>query len=53
MNGTYLDHAKHLLPKDELDHKLETGEVPFFELANDTLPLLIEGYQLGKNLEDY
>ena len=53
MNGTYLDHAKHFLPKDELDHKLETGEVPFFELANDTLPLLIEGYQLGKNLEDY
>jgi peptide deformylase len=53
MNGTYLDHAKHFLTKDELDHKLETGEVPFFELANDTLPLLIEDYQLGKNLEDY
>lgn len=53
MKGTYLDHAKHLLPMDELVHKLETGEVPFFHLANDTLPLLIEGYQLGKNLEDY
>ncbi|RYM35548.1 peptide deformylase [Brumimicrobium glaciale] len=53
MKGTYLDHAKHLLPKAELDKKLKSGEVPFFELANDTLPLLIEGYQLGKNLEDY
>ncbi|WP_107037378.1 peptide deformylase [Brumimicrobium mesophilum] len=53
MNGTYLDHAKHLLPKSELDEKLKSGELPFFELANDTLPLLIEGFQLGKNLEDY
>ena len=53
MNGTYLDHAKHFLPKEELVHQLETGEVPFFELADYTLPLLIEGYQLGINLEDY
>ena len=53
MKGTYLDHAKHLLSKDELDQKLETGELPFFEKANDTLPLLIDGYQLGKALEDY
>lgn len=53
MNGTYLDHANHFLAKDELDRKLETGELPFFELANDTLPLLIDGYQLGKPLEDY
>lgn len=53
MKGTYLDHAKHLLPKDELDQKLKTGELPFFELANDTLPLLIEGYQLGRHLDEY
>lgn len=53
MNGTYLDHAKQLLSKDELENKLETGEVPFFEFANDSLPLLIEGYQLGINIEDY
>ena len=53
MKGTYLDHAKHLLPKEELDEKLKSGEVPFFEVADDTLPLLIEGYQLGVNLEDY
>ena len=53
MNGTYLDHANHLLSREELSQKLETGELPFFELANDTLPLLIEGYQLGKALEEY
>lgn len=53
MNGTYLDHANHFLAKDELDQKLEAGELPFFELANDTLPLLIDGYQLGKTLEEY
>lgn len=53
MNGTYLDHAEHLLSKNVLDQKLESGELPFFELASDTLPLLIEGYQLGKGLEDY
>lgn len=53
MNGTYLDHANHLLSKDVLDQKLESGELPFFELASDTLPLLIEGYQLGKALEEY
>ena len=53
MKGTYLDYSNHFLSKDELDQKLETGELPFFELANDTLPLLIDGYQLGINLEDY
>ena len=53
MNGTYLDHANHFLSKEELSRKLETKELPFFELANDTLPLLIDGYQLGKALEDY
>lgn len=53
MNGTYLDHANHFLSKEELDLKLDTKELPFFELANDTLPILIEGYQLGKSLEDY
>lgn len=53
MNGTYLDHANHFLSKDELDKKLDSGELPFFELANDTLPVLIKGYQLGKSLEEY
>ncbi len=51
MKGTYLDHATHFLSKDVLEKKLETGEVPFFELAKDTLPLLINGYQLKENLE--
>jgi len=53
MNGTYLDHANHFLSKEELGQKLEAGELPFFELANDTLPILIDGYQLGKSLEEY
>ena len=51
MGGTYLDHANHLLPKEELDQQLETGALPFFALASDTLPLLIEGYQLGESVE--
>jgi len=53
MKGTYLDHANHFVAKDKLDVKIETGELPFFELANDTLPILIDGYQLGKALEEY
>ncbi len=53
MKGTYLDYANHFLSKDELDQKLETGELPFFELAKDTLPILIDGYQLKKELEEY
>ena len=53
MNGTYLDHANHFLPKAELDAKLESGELPFFELASDTLPLLIEGYVVGETLDEY
>ncbi|WP_353777684.1 peptide deformylase [Winogradskyella sp. 3972H.M.0a.05] len=53
MKGTYLDRANHFLPKEELDKKLDTGELPFFESATDTLPLLIEGYKLGISLEDY
>lgn len=53
MKGTYLDHAQHFLAKDVLDQKLATGELPFFDLASDTLPLLIEGYQLNTKLEAY
>ncbi|MDR6240414.1 peptide deformylase [Aureibacter tunicatorum] len=53
MKGTYLDHANHLLPKEELGIKIKTGELPFFELANDTLPILIDGYQLGIALDEY
>jgi peptide deformylase len=53
MNGTYLDHANHFLPKEELIQKLDAGELPFFELANDTLPLLIEGYVMGERLEEF
>lgn len=53
MKGTYLDHAKHLLPKAKLDEKLKSGELPFFETASDNLPLLIEGYQLGRHLDEY
>ncbi|MCP5061959.1 MAG: peptide deformylase [Ignavibacteriae bacterium] len=53
MSGTYLDYANHFLSKDELDQKLNLGELPFFELANDTLPLLIDDYRLGETLEEY
>jgi peptide deformylase len=53
LGGTYLDHANHFLPKEELDEKLDSGELPFFEAASDTLPLLIEGYTLGETIEEY
>lgn len=53
MNGTYLDIAKQFLPKTELDKKIESGELPFFEIASDTLPLLIDGYTIGNTLSEY
>lgn len=53
LGGTYLDHAKHFLPKEVLDKKLDSGELPFFEVASDTLPMLIEGYQLGETIEEH
>jgi peptide deformylase len=53
MNGTYLDIAHQFLPKPELDQKIASGELPFFEIASDTLPLLINGYTVGQTLDDY
>jgi peptide deformylase len=53
MNGTYLDIAKQFLSKTELDKKIASGELPFFEIAADTLPLLINGYTIGKTLNEY
>ena len=53
MNGTYLDVAKQFLPKTVLDQKIASGELPFFETASDTLPLLINGYTIGKTLDEY
>ena len=53
LGGTYLDHAHDFLPKAELDEKLDSGELPFFEVASDSLPLLIEGYVIGETIEEY
>jgi peptide deformylase len=53
MNGTYMDIANQFLPKTELDQKIAAGELPFFEIASDTLPLLINGYTIGKTLSEY
>jgi peptide deformylase len=52
MNGTYLDVANQFEPKTELDQKIAAGELPFFEIASDTLPLLIDGYTIGQTLGD-
>jgi peptide deformylase len=51
MGGTYLDLSQQLLDRDVLDAKIEKGELPFFESVDETLPLLIEGYQLGSAIE--
>lgn len=53
LGGTYLDYATHFLPKDELDSKIDSGELPFFEITDDKLPLLIEGYKTGETIEEY
>jgi len=53
LGGTYLDHANHFLPRALLNEKLSSGELPFFNIASDTLPLLIEGYEIGETLDDY
>jgi peptide deformylase len=53
MNGTYLDVAKDFLPKAELDYQISIGKIPFFDSANDSLPLLINGYKIGETLTDY
>jgi peptide deformylase len=53
LNGTYLDIAKQFLPKAELDKKIKSGELPFFEITSDTLPLLIGDYTVGKSITEY
>jgi len=53
LGGTYLDHANHLLPSEELSQKIGSRELPFFELASDTLPLLLEGYNIGESLDEH
>ena len=53
MNGTYLDIAKQFLPKAVLDKKIQSGELPFFEITSDTLPLLIGDYTVGKSITEY
>jgi peptide deformylase len=53
MNGTYLDVAKQCLSKEALDLAIERNETPFFDMAPDALPLLIQGYSIGDTLEQY
>jgi peptide deformylase len=53
MNGTYLDVARQFLSKPELDQKVQAGDIPFFENAPDTLPLLIRGYSIGQTLDEF
>ncbi|MBY0426050.1 MAG: peptide deformylase, partial [Cytophagales bacterium] len=53
MNGTYLDVAQQYLAKAELDTKIGAGELPFFDTAPDSLPLLIQGYTVGQSLDVY
>lgn len=53
LGGTYLDRATTYLTKEEFDRGLERKEVPFFEPADERLPLLIADYRIGETLEDY
>ncbi len=53
MNGTYLDVAKEYSSKEDLDKGIALGKIPFFEPVSDSLPLLIEGYQIGETLNEF
>ncbi|GAB5466344.1 MAG: hypothetical protein Kapaf2KO_17800 [Candidatus Kapaibacteriales bacterium] len=51
LGGTYLDYAVDFLPKDELDSEIDAGNKPFFELAPDSLPLLLKDYTIEETIE--
>jgi peptide deformylase len=53
LNGTYFDVAKEFMPKAELDYQIGIGKVPFFNIANNSLPLLIGDYKIGESLDEY
>lgn len=53
LTGTYLDVAHQFLSKTELDKEVEKGNLPYFETASDSLPLLISGYTIGETLEEH
>ena len=53
LTGTYLDVAHQFMPKAELDKEVEKGHLPYFEIASDSLPLLISGYTIGETLDDF
>ena len=53
MNGTYLDVANHFVEREKLEHQIELGNLPFFEKAPDSLPLLIENYVIGESLTEF
>jgi peptide deformylase len=53
LGGTYLDKARTLLPKAELDERLEKKELPFFEPVGEELPLLLDDYRIGETLEEF
>jgi peptide deformylase len=53
MNGTYLDVAKNLMVKSELDNQINSGKIPFFEITDDSLPLLIGGYKIGETIDEF
>jgi len=53
MQGTYLDVAKHFLAKPALDKKIASGELPFFDTASDSLPLLIKDFEINQSIEKF
>lgn len=53
LTGTYLDVAIQFFSKTELDYQIEIGKIPYFDVASDTLPLLICGYRVGQTINDY
>ncbi len=53
LGGTYLDKAQTFFAKEELDKKFDRKELPFFDQADEHLPLLLDDYLIGETLEEY
>ena len=53
MGGTYLDKANQFIDTREFFAKINEQKIPFFEEADDSLPLLLDDYIINETLEDY
>lgn len=53
LGGTYLDKSKEYVDVRDFHEKVYTNEIPFFEIADKRLPVLLDDYLIGESLDDY